>query len=146
MLSTGYNRPFPSSKNSHFQSEAKWSLRCRRYLTPVSNILEATLISFFWSPRLQNSRFFLKIGKEIGKAWRKSPTRAIGRECLSPVSLSVFSLVPDLLFDYSRVLEYEKIRTVLQSTWSPTDLKSYRKYVSSFFSTWLVNRQWQFSG
>ena len=34
---------------------------------------------------------------------------------LSPVSLSVFSLVPDLLFDCSRLLEYAKIRTVLQS-------------------------------
>ena len=48
--------------------------------------------------------FFLKISKEIG---------------LSPVSLSVFSLIPDyipdLLFDCSRVLEYAKIRTVLQS-------------------------------
>ena len=32
------------------------------------------------------------------------------------VSLSVFSLVPDLLFDYSRVLEYAKIRTILQSS------------------------------
>ena len=31
------------------------------------------------------------------------------------VSLSVFSCVPDLLFDYSRVLEYAKIWTVLQS-------------------------------
>ena len=31
------------------------------------------------------------------------------------VSLSVFSLVPDLSFDCSRVLEYAKIRTVLQS-------------------------------
>ena len=31
------------------------------------------------------------------------------------VSLSVFSCVPDLLFDCSRVLEYAKIRTVLQS-------------------------------
>ena len=35
---------------------------------------------------------------------------------LSPVSLSVFSLVPDLLFDCSRILEYAKIRTALQST------------------------------
>ena len=34
---------------------------------------------------------------------------------LSPVSLSVFSLVPDLLFDCSRVLEYAKIRTIMQS-------------------------------
>ena len=31
-------------------------------------------------------------------------------------ALSVFSLVPDLLFDRSRVLEYAKILTVLQST------------------------------
>ena len=36
------------------------------------------------------------------------------RASLTP--LSVFSLVPELLFDCSRVLEYEKIRTVLQST------------------------------
>ena len=35
---------------------------------------------------------------------------------LTPVSLSVFSLFPDLLFDCSRVLEYAKIRTVLQSS------------------------------
>ena len=33
-----------------------------------------------------------------------------------PVSLSFFRLVPDLLFDSSRVLEHAKIRTVLQST------------------------------
>ena len=58
--------------------------------------------------------FFLKISKEIGKAWRKSLTRA-KRASLTPVSLSVFSLVPDLLFDCSRVLEYAKMRTVLQS-------------------------------
>ena len=74
--------------------------------------------------RLQNSRFFfLKISKEIGKAWRKSLTRAKRARSLrrrekrlSPVSLSVFSLVLDLLFDCSRLLEYAKIRTVLQST------------------------------
>ena len=29
----------------------------------------------------------------------------------------VFSLVPDLLFDCSRILEYAKMRTVLQSTY-----------------------------
>ena len=34
---------------------------------------------------------------------------------LSPVSLSVFILALDLLFDCSLVLEYAKIRTVLQS-------------------------------
>ena len=42
--------------------------------------------------RLQNSRFFLKISTEIGKAWRKSLARK-----------PVFSLIPDLLFDCSRV-------------------------------------------
>ena len=54
--------------------------------------------------------------KEIG-VWRGSHAREARELCgrLSPVSLSVFSLVPDLLFDYSRVLEYAKIRTVLQS-------------------------------
>ena len=35
--------------------------------------------------------------------------------CSSPVSLSFFSLAPDLLFDCSRALDYAKIRTVLQS-------------------------------
>ena len=63
--------------------------------------------------------FFLKISKEIGKAWRKSLTRAkrasLTRPTHSPVSLSVFRFVPDLLFDCSRVVEYAKIRTVLQS-------------------------------
>ena len=39
------------------------------------------------------------------------------KKSVSPqVSLSVFSLVPDLLFDCSRVHEYAKIRTVLQSS------------------------------
>ena len=51
--------------------------------------------------------FFLKISKEIGKACRKSRTRAQRASLtlsVSPqVSLSVFSLVPDLLFDCSRV-------------------------------------------
>ena len=37
------------------------------------------------------------------------------KNCLSPVSLSVFSLVEDLLFDCTRILEYAKIPTVLQS-------------------------------
>ena len=74
-------------------------------------------------------RFFLKISKEIGKAWLKNLTRAKRASLtrptgetkekkprLSPVTLSVFSLIPDLLFDCSRVLEYAKMRTVLQST------------------------------
>ena len=45
--------------------------------------------------------FFLKISKEIGKVF-------------PPVLLSIFSLVLDLLYDCSRVLEYAKIRTVLR--------------------------------
>ena len=56
--------------------------------------------------RLQNSRFFF-----LSKSVKKSVKR------LSPVSLSVFSLVRDLLFDCSRVLEYAKVQTVLQSTY-----------------------------
>ena len=43
--------------------------------------------------------FFLKISKEIGKAWRKSLARA--------------ARASHLLFDCSLVLEYAKIRTVL---------------------------------
>ena len=51
--------------------------------------------------------FFLKISKEIGEAWRKSLRRVSHARR--------FSLVPDLLFDCSRVLEYAKMRIVLQS-------------------------------
>ena len=65
--------------------------------------------------RLENSWFFLKISKEIGKARRKSLKRGKRAILTRPCSLSVFSLAPDLLFDCSRVLEYAKIRTVLQS-------------------------------
>ena len=64
--------------------------------------------------------FFLKISKEIGKAWRKSLARAKlvwgerKKNRLSvflaslPVSLSILSLVPDLLFDCSRYLSTQK--------------------------------------
>ena len=46
---------------------------------------------------------------------------------LSPVPLSVFSLVVDLLFDCLRVLEYAKIRTVLQSILNPPELTNEKK-------------------
>ena len=60
--------------------------------------------------------FFLKTVKK-DKVWRKSLTRAKRASLICPsVSLTVFSLSPDLLFECSRVLEYAKIRTVLQST------------------------------
>ena len=66
------------------------------------------------------------VGFYFSKSVKKSVKRAVRvlrRACeareknrVSPqVSLSVFSLVPDLLFNYSRVLEYAKIRTVLHS-------------------------------
>ena len=62
--------------------------------------------------------FFLKISKEIGKAPYVWGTRKKNHPF--PVSLSIFSLVPDLLFDCSRLLKYVKIRTVLQSISQPT--------------------------
>ena len=52
---------------------------------------------------LKSSRFFLKISKEIGKAWPKSLTRAKLASLTCP-TLSFLSLVPDLLFDCSRYL------------------------------------------
>ena len=54
--------------------------------------------------------FFLKISKEIGNAWRKSLMR---------------SNRASLLFDCSRVLEYAKIRTVLQSIAATETLQSW---------------------
>ena len=54
--------------------------------------MRASIVSEIVTSRLENRRFFLKISKE-----------------------NVFSLVPDLLFDCWRVLEYAKMRTVLQS-------------------------------
>ena len=49
---------------------------------------------------------------EISRAREKNPYF----KRLSPVSLSLFSFVQDLLFDCSRVLQYAKIRAVLQCT------------------------------
>ena len=46
--------------------------------------------------------------------------RARASHARTPVSLSVFSFTPDLLFDCSRVLEYAKIQTVLESKYNPT--------------------------
>ena len=64
--------------------------------------------------RPPNSRSFLKISKEIGKSVAQESYAREVREPHTPVG-RVFSLVPDLLFDCSHVLEYAKIRTVLQS-------------------------------
>ena len=54
--------------------------------------------------------FIPKISKEIGKACGVRVLRARSARA------SHANLVSDLLFDCSRVLEYAKIRTVLQST------------------------------
>ena len=60
--------------------------------------------------------FFSKsVKKSVKRGVRVLRARS-ARASHAPVSLSVFSFVPDLLFDCSRVLEYAKIRTVLQST------------------------------
>ena len=65
----------------------------------------------------------------VGRARREKKKRIFS---ISPqVSLSVFSLVPDLYFDYSRVLEYAKIRTVLQSSTGEVNEQSLREVLSS---------------
>ena len=56
--------------------------------------------------------------KTVGFFFSKSVKKSVKRTAflrLSPVSLSVFRLVSDLLFDCSRLLKYAKIQTVLQS-------------------------------
>ena len=47
------------------------------------------------------------------------PLLILRKTRLSPVSLSVFSLVPDLLLDCSRILEYAKIQTVCSLNFAP---------------------------
>ena len=58
----------------------------------------------------------------IARGWEKRvirtnityAKRTVSIFSVSPQSRSLFSVVADLLFDCSRVLEYAKIRTVLQ--------------------------------
>ena len=62
--------------------------------------------------------FFSKsVEKSVKRAVRvlRAQSARVSFSVSPQVSLSVFSLVPDLLFDCSRVHEYAKIRTVLQS-------------------------------
>ena len=89
-----------NSPRSQFFGVNKISIRC-------GFCAEASTISI--DIRLQNSRFF------FSKSVKKSVKRGVR---FPPVSLSVFSLVLDLLFDCSCVLEYAKIRTILQSLYS----------------------------
>ena len=65
------------------------------------------------SPK-QSGFFFLKISKEIGKAWCK---RVLSARRAFEASFFFFLIIfSDLLFDCSRVLEYAKIRPVLQTS------------------------------
>ena len=78
--------------------------------------IDCKKVGFFFLKSVEKS---VKRGVRVlrVRSTQASPApREIYFQRLSPVSLSVFSLVPDLLFDCSRVLEYAKIRTVLQST------------------------------
>ena len=63
--------------------------------------------------RLQNSRVFFfskSVKKSVKRGVRVLSAKRAREKRLSPVSLSVFNLVPDLSFDCSRVLQYAKIR------------------------------------
>ena len=80
--------------------------------------LDCKTVGFFFSKSVKKS---VKRGVRVLRARSARASHALracearGKKRLSPVSLSVFSLVPDLLFDCSRALEYAKIRTVLPS-------------------------------
>ena len=63
--------------------------------------------------RLQNSRFVFVSQNRFSSEFHTHEAREPDTPAL-PVSLSVLILAPELLFDCSRVLEYAKIRTVLQ--------------------------------
>ena len=64
----------------------------------------------------QSVFFFSKsVKKSVKRGVRVLSAKRAREKRLSPVSLSVFDLVPDLSFDCSRVLQYAKIRSVLQS-------------------------------
>ena len=62
---------------------------------------------------VRDAGFSRKRGGNAGSGPPPSRPSVILKQFL--VSLSVFNLIPDLLFDCSRVFEYAKIRTVLQS-------------------------------
>ena len=112
-----------------FSMKTSWKRGLRLFpLSPLPHLFNiagtvAGLLLLLGSYRLQNSRVFFSktVKKSVKRGVRVLRSRGVrGLKCeakgnLSPVSLSVVSLVPDLLFDCSRVLEYAKIRTVLQS-------------------------------
>ena len=91
------------------ENESRTEIKREPFIRAVL-VLDKTCSYKWYSSRL----IFPRInGPSLKRAKRASLTRPYFQR-LSPVSLSVFSLVPDLLFDCSRVLEYAKMRIVLQ--------------------------------
>ena len=73
---------------------------------------------FFKRLRKSKSLILIQTAKQSvfsSKSVKKSVKRGVRVLCARTARASVFSLVPHLLFDCSLVLEYAKIRTVLQS-------------------------------
>ena len=100
--------------------EARKSLVCRNLCTitlcldtgPASrilgNIVDCKTVGFFFSKSVKKS---VKRGVIVLRARSaRAMCEREGKRRLFPVSLSVFSLVPDLLFDCSRVLKFLKNR------------------------------------
>ena len=91
----------------------------------------AVFIASCIRPRLQNSRVFFSFSKSVKISVKRGvrvlcAQSARASKRLSPVSLSVFCLVPDLLFDCSRVFEYAKIRTVCKLSNCERQFTSYK--------------------
>ena len=105
---------------------------------PLSSFLVDCKQSFFFSKSVKKS---VECGVRVLCERSSLASHALRR--LFPVSLYVFSLVPDLLFDCFRVLECAKMRTVLQSsllaTWSLSKKQSVLRFLSGFltFILWL---------
>ena len=104
-----------------------WSVCKKRKL---ENLQTAKQSFFFFSKSVE---------KSVKRAVRvlRAQSARVSFSVSPQVSLSVFSLVPDLLFDCSRVHEYAKIRTVLQSRESFVfphckTTTFYRHFTSSF--------------
>ena len=76
--------------------------------------IDCKTVGFFSSKSFQPS-FRVPQARSAGASHTRKTCEAREKKRLSPVSLSVFALAPDLLFDCSQVFEYTKRRTVLKS-------------------------------
>ena len=102
-------KPFEVTSPLRKQTSNLWMLLVRLQKKKTWESLDCKTVVFF---------FFAKsVKKSVKRTVRVLRARSARASfSVSPqVSLSVFSLAPDLLFDCSRVHEYAKIRTVLQS-------------------------------